>query len=109
MSLSDALNLARRSVGPAIAIAVMGYFGAHAVFGGTGVIAWQRYRDERAALEAKSTALAVEQAAVEHKVKLLDPRRVDPDYADELVRDQLQVVRPDEVIVPLDPEKPESR
>jgi len=33
---------------------------------------------------------------------LLDPRSADPDLADEMVRGQLGLVRPDEVIVPLD-------
>jgi cell division protein FtsB len=32
---------------------------------------------------------------------LLDPRKADPDMADELVRKDLGLVRPDEVIVPL--------
>ena len=35
-------------------------------------------------------------------VDLLDPRRADPDLAEEMVRDKLGLVRPDEVIVPLD-------
>jgi cell division protein FtsB len=33
---------------------------------------------------------------------LLDPRKADPDMAEELVRKDLGLVRPDEVIVPLD-------
>ena len=33
---------------------------------------------------------------------LLDPNKADPDMADELVRKDLGLVRPDEVIVPLD-------
>jgi cell division protein FtsB len=33
---------------------------------------------------------------------LLDPKKADPDMADELVRRDLGLVRPDEVIIPLD-------
>ena len=33
---------------------------------------------------------------------LLDPRKADPDIADELVRKDLGLVRPDEVIIPLE-------
>ena len=43
-----------------------------------------------------------EQAQLEHRSQLLDPRKADPDMADELVRKDLGLVRPDEVIVPLD-------
>ena len=37
-----------------------------------------------------------------HRSALLDPNKADPDMADELVRKDLGLVRPDEVIVPLD-------
>ena len=38
---------------------------------------------------------------LKNRVALLDPKHVDPDMADELVRKQLGVANPDEVIVPL--------
>ena len=34
--------------------------------------------------------------------ELLDPRRADPDLADEMVRSELGLVRPDEVIINID-------
>ena len=43
-----------------------------------------------------------ERAQLRHRSALLDPRKADPDMADELVRKDLGLVRPDEVIVPLD-------
>ena len=43
-----------------------------------------------------------ERAQLKHRSQLLDPRKADPDMADELVRKDLGLVRPDEVIVPLD-------
>ena len=39
---------------------------------------------------------------LKHRSDLLDPRKADPDMADELVRKDLGLVRPDEVIIPLD-------
>ena len=36
-----------------------------------------------------------------NRVDLLNPRRVDPDLSDELIRRQLGVIHHDEVIVPL--------
>ena len=46
--------------------------------------------------------LEQERAQLRHRSALLDPRKADPDMADELVRKDLGLVRPDEVIVPLD-------
>ncbi len=40
------------------------------------------------------------EAAIANRVKLLDPRKVDPDMADELVRKELGVTHPDEVVLP---------
>jgi cell division protein FtsB len=52
---------------------------------------------------ARADLARVEQARAElrNRVDGLDPRHVDPDLADELIRRQLGVVRHDEVIVPL--------
>ena len=46
-------------------------------------------------------ALETEQARLAHRVALLDPRKADPDMADELVRKDLGLARPDEVIIEL--------
>jgi hypothetical protein len=43
----------------------------------------------------------ISSAVLKHRSQLLDPRRADPDMADELVRRDLGLVRPDEVVVPL--------
>ena len=91
--------LLRRAAMPAACIGVVGYFGFHAVAGPTGVMAWREYRAERTQAEAEAAELARAKAALERQVALLDPRHVDPDYADELVRKNLGVVRPDEVVV----------
>lgn len=92
----------RRAILPAICILLIGYFVSHAITGPTGVIAWKDYKAQRAELEKQASQSAEAKAAVERQVKLLDPRKVDPDLADELVRKNLNVVKPDEVIVPLD-------
>jgi metal-responsive CopG/Arc/MetJ family transcriptional regulator len=52
-------------------------------------------------LSEKLTALNARKAVLAHRAALLDPRRVDPDLADELVRRDLGVARPDELVVPL--------
>jgi cell division protein FtsB len=93
--------LVRGAMIPTTCILVTGYFASHALIGNTGLFAWGDYKQQRAELQLKADALAERKAGLERKVALLDPRRVDPDLADELVRDNLGVVRADEVVVPL--------
>jgi cell division protein FtsB len=92
----------RRAALPAVCILLIGYFVSHAIGGPTGVIAWKGYKAERVQLQQQAVQSAEAKAAIDRQVKLLDPRKVDPDLADELVRKNLNVVKPDEVIVTLD-------
>jgi len=96
------LGYLRRAALPAVCILLIGYFVSHAIGGPTGVIAWKGYKAERIALEKQATATAETKVAIDRQVKLLDPHKVDPDLADEMVRRNFNVVKPDEVIVPLD-------
>ncbi|MFZ4690191.1 MAG: FtsB family cell division protein [Polymorphobacter sp.] len=91
----------RRAALPAVCILLIGYFVSHAINGPTGVIAWKDYKAQRVELETQALASTEATAALKRQVDLLDPRRVDPDLADELVRRNLNVVKPDEVIVKL--------
>ena len=72
------------------------------VAGPSGLIAWSdnlRLLDER---QAQLALLETDRAALENKVALLDPNNADPDMVGELLRSQLNVVHPDEVVVKLD-------
>ena len=91
----------RAALLPAVALAVIGYFALHAVIGQSGLLAWRGYKEERVRLESQSAVLTKEKQALQNRAQLLDPRAVDPDLADELVRRDLGVVRPDEVVVPI--------
>ena len=87
---------------PALAVIVVGTFAGHAIAGPNGILAWGSYHR---ALEQRQTELRQierQRAQLKHRSELLDPRKADPDMADELVRKNLGLVRPDEVIVPLD-------
>ena len=52
--------------------------------------------------KAELAALEAERDGLRHKSALLDPRKADPDLADEMVRKDLGLVRADEVVIPLD-------
>jgi len=95
-------ELIRRAAIPALALIVVGTFAGHAIAGPNGILAWGGYH--RALLERKAelAQLDAQRAQLKHRSDLLDPRKADPDIADELVRKDLGLVRPDEVIVPLD-------
>ena len=66
------------------------------------MLAWGGYHRDLQDRKAELARLEAEKARLRHRSALLDPRKADPDLADEMVRDKLGLVRPDEVIVPLD-------
>ena len=80
---------------------VAAYFASHALLGTTGVLAREEIQREKGALVATRADLQARHAELKRNIALLDPHGVDPDYADELVRRHLGVVRPDEVVVSL--------
>ena len=95
-------GLIRKAAVPALAVIVVGTFAGHAIAGPNGILAWGGYH--RALQERKAELAQLEQQKVQlrRRSALLDPRKADPDMADELVRKDLGLVRPDEVVVPLD-------
>lgn len=95
------VDLLKRALVPAVCLLFMGYFLSFAVGGPTGVLSWRGFAAEKAGLAAELAARDQEKAALEKQVELLDPKGVDPDLADELVRRNLNVVKDDEVIVTL--------
>ena len=87
---------------PALALIVVGTFAGHAIAGPNGILAWGGYHRALKERQTELAQLETQHAQLRHHSALLDPRKADPDMADELVRKDLGLVRPDEVIVPLD-------
>ncbi|HEY1143810.1 MAG TPA: septum formation initiator family protein [Sphingomicrobium sp.] len=85
-----------------MALIIVGNFAGYAVAGPNGLLAWGGYHRDLQARKTELARLEAEKATLRHRSQLLDPRKADPDLADEMVRDKLGLVRPDEVIVPLD-------
>jgi cell division protein FtsB len=98
---SKSLGLIRRSAVPALALIIVGTFAGHAIAGPNGILAWGGYHRALQQRQAELAQLEQERAELKHRSQLLDPRHADPDLADELARSKLGLVRPDEVIVPL--------
>ena len=92
----------RRAALPALAILIIANFVGYAVVGSNGVLSWGDYRRQKAERQVELAALEAERAQLAHRAALLDPRSADPDLADELVRKELGLVRPDEVIIQIE-------
>ena len=92
----------RRAALPALALVIIGTFAGHAVAGPNGLLALGGYARDLDARKLQLAKLEAERDKLRHRSALLDPRKADPDMADELVRKDLGLVRPDELIVPLD-------
>ncbi|WP_253343136.1 septum formation initiator family protein [Sphingobium sp. OAS761] len=89
------------ALGPAIALLLLLTFAGYVVLGSNGVLAWGDYSRQLRQAKGELHKAQAARAELRNRVEGLDPRRVDPDLADELIRRQLGVIHHDEVIVPL--------
>jgi cell division protein FtsB len=90
-----------RATGPALAlIAVLAMIG-YGIFGPTGLYAWGDYSQSVEKKRVILSELQKKQSDLQNRVNLLDQHRVDPDLAEEYVRERLGAYHPDEVIIPM--------
>ncbi len=101
-AIHNPMVLIRRAALPALGLLIIAYFLGAAIVGENGVLAWGDYRRVKAERGDQLARLEAERARLAHRSQLLDPQRADPDLAEELVRRELGLVRPDEVIIELD-------
>jgi cell division protein FtsB len=92
----------RRAALPALAILIIANFLGYAIMGANGILSWGDYRRHKAERLVQLAQLNAEKTRLTHRAALLDPQRADPDLIDEMVKKELGVVRPDEVVLPLD-------
>ena len=98
----NTLETIKRAALPALAILIIANFLGYAIMGANGVLSWGDYRRQKEERLVQLAQLEADKARLAHRVQLLDPRRADPDLSEELVRKELGVVRPDEVVILLD-------
>lgn len=92
-------TIARESRIQGFALASLLIMGGLALAGPSGILAWsenQRQLDER---RTELKQVVAERDELRNRVRLLDPRHTDPDLAGELLRANLNVVHPDEVVL----------
>ena len=82
-----------------MALALLLLMVLYAVAGPSGIIAWgenQRLLEQR---RTRLSELVLERDRMRNRVALLDPRKADPDLTGELLRSNLNVARPDEMVM----------
>ena len=99
MRIKSTAQLIRSAAGPALALLVIANFAGYALFGANGVLAFSDYKRALVERSAKLELVQAERDKLARRVRLLGPK-VDPDYADELIRRETGQVRPDEYIIP---------
>jgi len=83
------------------ALLVLLVLGGLAIGGPLGFLSWYEHEGRLKDREQRIAVLQEEIAALENRVDLLDPDRVDSDLAGELARRNLGVLHPDEVVITL--------
>lgn len=99
---SNFAKVMRRAMWPAVGLTIIAFFGAYAVLGRNGVLAYGDYKRQLVKREKDFAALDRQRQVLKNRVALLNPDHANPDMVDEMVRKELNVAHPDEIIVPLD-------
>jgi len=93
--------LNRQPLVQGLALAVLLLMGLWCVVGPSGLLAWgenQRLLEQR---QNRLADLKVSREHLKNRVALLNPKKMDPDLAGELLRSNLNVARPDEMVMQL--------
>jgi len=98
---SPFMRTMRRAALPALGLTIVAFFGAYAVLGRNGLLAYGEYQRQLVKREHDYVLLDKRRTILKNRVALLDPDHANPDMVDEMVRKELNVAHPDEVIVPL--------
>jgi cell division protein FtsB len=73
-----------------------------ALAGPSGILSWSDYNRTLDQQQLELQRLSAERNVLQNRVTLLDPRNVDDDIAGELLRKDLNMVHPDEMVILLD-------
>ncbi len=103
--LSEFRSRARHVIGPIVGIAAVGYFAFHAVNGGRRLLTFRKLRIEVVAVRRLAEDTAIERRVLENRVRLLEPRSLDPDMLEERARIMLNYGYPDEIVILDKPKK----
>lgn len=92
-------KLAREGLVQGLALGALLLMGGYSLAGPSGVLAWAENQRLLADRQAQVKQLVKERDELRNRVALLDPRHMDPDLAGELLRSNLNVAHPDEMVM----------
>jgi cell division protein FtsB len=93
------LKLPRESITQAFALVALLVVGAFALAGPSGLLAWSENSRVLKERRHELRQLSAERDELRNRVDLLDPRHADPDLVGELLRRNLNVAHPDELVI----------
>ena len=96
------LSLPENQLKQGLALAFLLALTGMAVAGPTGLLAWNENAQKLQQRQAQIAVLTSERDELRNRVDLLDPEAADPDLVAELLRRNLNVVHPDEVMIILE-------
>ena len=85
---------------PAVSLAVVGYFGAYAIWGNRGILSLEDTQAQLGIQQQQLSDLQANRARLEHRIALMEKDGADPDLVEELARTQLMDGGPNQVAVP---------
>ncbi|ATN34290.1 septum formation initiator family protein [Rhizobium daejeonense] len=88
-----------RLVLPAVTVAFLSYFGYHSVHGDFGLRAAQEFERQRVVRSGELAHLVAQRKQLERQVELMSDGSLERDMIDEKARYQLNMSRPDEIVI----------
>lgn len=95
-------KLARRSLTQGVALVCLLLMGGFAIAGPSGLIAWSENQQLLEKRQGEIAQLKEERDRLQNRADLLNPKHADADLAGELLRKNLNVAHPDEMVMLLD-------
>ena len=92
-------RLVKESVSQGLALACLLMMGGWVLFGPSGLISWSENSRLLTERQKELQQLTADRDVLKNRVTLLDPNRVDPDMAAQLLHTDLNVVQPDEMVL----------
>ena len=99
MGNRGSIRLARERVSQGLALVCLLTMGGWVLFGPSGLMAWSENNRLLGERQQELQQLSAQRDEIKNRVALLDPNHVDPDMAGQLLRAQLNVVHPDEMVM----------
>ena len=99
MGTRGSIRLAKERVSQGLALFCLLAMGGWALVGPSGLMAWSENSRMLGDRQKELQQLSIQRDELKNRVALLDPNHVDPDMAGQLLRAQLNVVHPDDMVM----------